>query len=48
VRLLYHPGNRLGQPASRWVHMPWNGWNETDFRMRRYDTVYLPLVRRDS
>jgi hypothetical protein len=32
VRLLYHPGNRLGQPASRWIHIPWNGWMEQDFR----------------
>jgi hypothetical protein len=32
VRLLYRPGNVLGLPASRWVHMPWNGWLETDFR----------------
>jgi hypothetical protein len=33
VRLLYRPGNALGLPASRWIHMPWNGWNETDLRM---------------
>jgi YD repeat-containing protein len=32
ARLLYRPGNRLGQAASRWLHMPWNGWNEQDFR----------------
>ncbi len=32
ARLLYRPGNRLGQSASRWVHIPWNGWLETDFR----------------
>jgi YD repeat-containing protein len=32
VRLLYRPDNRLGQTASRWVHVPWNGWAETDFR----------------
>jgi hypothetical protein len=32
VRLLYRPGNRLGQSASRWVHIPWNGWAEQDFR----------------
>lgn len=32
ARLLYPPGNRLGQPASRWVHSPENGWHETDFR----------------
>jgi subtilisin-like proprotein convertase family protein len=32
VRLLYRPGNRLGQPAGRWIHIPWNGWTEQDFR----------------
>jgi hypothetical protein len=32
VRLLYRPGNALGQPAGRWVHIPWAGWNETDLR----------------
>jgi hypothetical protein len=47
VRLVYLPGNRLGQVASRWVHMPWNDWNETDFRTRGYHTVYLPLVVHD-
>jgi hypothetical protein len=25
ARLLYRPGNHLGQAASRWVHVPWNG-----------------------
>ena len=32
VRLLYRPGNALGQPAGRWLHIPWAGWNETDLR----------------
>jgi hypothetical protein len=32
ARLLYRPGNRLGQSAGRWVHVPWNGWAEQDFR----------------
>jgi hypothetical protein len=39
ARLLYRPGNRLGQSASRWLHMPWNGWTETDFR-----TVEEPIM----
>jgi K319L-like, PKD domain/FG-GAP repeat len=34
VRLLYEPGNALGQPSGRWVTIPWNGWNETDLRTR--------------
>jgi hypothetical protein len=32
VRLLYAPGNRLGQVASRWLHLPGNSWSEQDFR----------------
>jgi hypothetical protein len=32
ARLLYRPGNRLGQSIGRWVHVPWNGWTEQDFR----------------
>jgi hypothetical protein len=32
VRLLYRPGNAMGLPAGRWIHIPWNGWNETDLR----------------
>ena len=32
VRLLYRPGNALGQAAGRWISIPWNGWNETDLR----------------
>jgi hypothetical protein len=32
ARLVYRPGNWLGQAASRWVHIPWNGWTEQDFR----------------
>jgi hypothetical protein len=32
VRLLYRPGNALGLPAGRWIHIPWNGWNEADLR----------------
>ncbi len=46
VRLLYSPGNVLGQPAGRWVHIPWNGWNETDLRTMQAYHLYLPLVVR--
>jgi hypothetical protein len=31
ARLVYRPGNPLGQAASRWVHLG-NSWSETDFR----------------
>jgi hypothetical protein len=34
VRLIYRPGNALGLPAGRWIHIPWNGWNEADLRTR--------------
>jgi hypothetical protein len=32
VRLLYHPGTTPFQPHSRWLTMPWDGWNEQDLR----------------
>ncbi|MBN1887178.1 MAG: FG-GAP repeat protein [Thermoflexales bacterium] len=32
ARLIYRPGNRLGQAAGRWVHVPWNSWAEQDLR----------------
>jgi hypothetical protein len=47
VRLLYDPGNRLGQAASPWWHVPWNAWTEQDFRTPSCQ-VYLPLVVRNN
>jgi hypothetical protein len=33
ARLSFEPStNPLEPPLSRWYHMPWNGWNEADFR----------------
>jgi hypothetical protein len=32
VRTHYSPVTTPYLPHGRWVHMPWNGWNETDFR----------------
>jgi len=32
-------------PASRWVTMPWNGWNEQDFRTYG-EELFLPLIMR--
>ncbi len=43
ARLLYRPGNRLGQAAGRWVHMPWNGWNEQDFRTNDLLAGFTPV-----
>jgi hypothetical protein len=33
-------------PASRWVTMPWTGWNEQDFRTGG-DRILLPVVVRN-
>jgi hypothetical protein len=46
VRLLYRPGNALGLQASRWVHMSWSGWSETDLRTAKVYLLCLPLVLR--
>jgi hypothetical protein len=32
VRVLYHPAQLPFQQRSRWLTMPWNGWNEKDLR----------------
>ncbi len=45
VRLLYRPGNRMGQPAGRWIHIPWNGWTEQDFRTPSDAYVCSPETR---
>jgi RHS repeat-associated protein/uncharacterized repeat protein (TIGR01451 family) len=39
VRLRYHPASLPFQGHSRWLTMPWNGWEEQDFL-----TTYPPLV----
>jgi hypothetical protein len=31
-RVEYQPGNIYGLVHSRWITIPWNGWNEADFR----------------
>ncbi|MBN2677470.1 MAG: FG-GAP repeat protein, partial [Anaerolineaceae bacterium] len=46
VRLLYHPGNALGQPAGRWLTIPVNGWNEADLHTYAFSHLYLPLILR--
>lgn len=46
VRICYSPVTNPFMPASRWITMPWNGWNETDFRTSEAH-VFLPLVLRD-
>jgi hypothetical protein len=48
VRLRYHPATTPFQQHSRWLTMPWNGWNEADLRTTGSVFIYLPLVMRDS
>ena len=45
VRILYSSVTTPFMPGSRWVTMPWNGWNETDFRTAG-TRVFLPLILR--
>ncbi len=33
MRLLYHPAGTPYQQYSRWLTMPWNGWQEQDLRI---------------
>jgi hypothetical protein len=47
LRLRYNPATTPFMPASRWVTIPWNGWNEEDFRTSG-SPVRLPLVLRNS
>ena len=46
IRTLYHPATTPWLPASRWVTIPWNGWNEQDLRTGG-DVVFLPVVMRN-
>jgi hypothetical protein len=51
LRLIYEPGSVLGQPASRWVHVPWDGWQQQDFRtggeLQQPFELYLPFTIRE-
>jgi hypothetical protein len=48
MRLRFDPVTTPWMPASRWVTIPWNGWNEADFRTAEImgTGIYLPLVVR--
>ena len=46
ARWHYQPTMSPWLPASRWVTMPWNGWNEQDLRTAGW-RVALPVVLRD-
>jgi hypothetical protein len=45
MRWRYNPATTPFLPASRWVTVPWNGWNEMDLRTPG-GRVTLPLVLR--
>jgi hypothetical protein len=46
IRLRYDPVTTPWMPASRWVTVPWNGWNEADFYLLPSCQVFLPVVVR--
>ena len=46
LRICYHPATTPWMPCSRWLTVPWNGWNEKDLRTRG-SGILLPLVLKD-
>ena len=46
VRWRYDPATTPWMPASRWLTVPWNGWNEMDLRTGG-SRIVLPLVLRN-
>jgi hypothetical protein len=46
MRTRYDPVTTPFLPASRWVTIPWNGWNEQDLRTGG-NIIYFPLVVRN-
>jgi len=47
LRVLYRPSTTPFMPASRWMTIPWNGWNEMDLRPSGM-CVSLPIILRDD
>jgi hypothetical protein len=47
MRWHYDPVTTPWMPAGRWFTMPWNGWNEADFRSPEAYRVFLPLVQQN-
>ena len=45
ARVRYEPATVPFQPFSRWMHMPWNGWEEADLRAGGF-RIDIPLVFR--
>jgi hypothetical protein len=46
IRWHYDPATTPWMPASRWVTVPWNGWNEADLRTGG-SRIMLPLALRN-
>ncbi|HSJ56558.1 MAG TPA: integrin alpha, partial [Anaerolineae bacterium] len=46
LRMLYDPATTPWMPASRWVTVPWNGWNEEDLRTHGV-RLWVPVVFRN-
>ena len=42
VRLLYHPPTTPFQQASRWLTVPWNGWQEADLQTAGVPSGRIP------
>jgi hypothetical protein len=47
LRWIYDPATTPFMPASRWVTVPWNGWNEMDLRPSGV-CISLPVILRDN
>jgi hypothetical protein len=50
ARWHYDPVTMPWMPASRWVTVPWNGWNEADFRSEETNEfqIFLPTILRNQ
>jgi len=44
VRLCYHPGTTPFQQHSRWLTIPWNGWQEQDLRIASTPVTYSTVA----
>jgi hypothetical protein len=47
IRIRYRPATTPWMPNSRWLAVPWNGWNEEDFRTTGMH-LYVPLVMKNE
>jgi hypothetical protein len=47
LRTIYNPGTTPFMPASRWITIPWNGWNEQDLRTAG-GRIFLPALHKNQ